>query len=134
MMSIIICLSWISLVTSKCLMINICYNLIIQSFHGCFIQFLTLPLHHFIHPSIQSFQSFIYQSILHFWAKIAPNRTILAKLHYYELFGQNLLFRTFGPKLHFFVLFGKNHTSLKQNCTFFQMPCLLHRANNMSVK
>jgi len=58
-------------------------------------------------------------AIPHFWAKIAPNRTILAKSHYYELFGQNPLFHTFVPKLHFFALFGKNHTSLKQNYTSF---------------
>jgi len=59
-------------------------------------------------------------AIPHFSAKIAPNCTILAKLHYDELFGQNPLFHTFGPKLHFFALFGKNRTSLKQNRTFFQ--------------
>jgi len=68
-------------------------------------------------------------AILHFWAKIAPDRPILTKLHYYELFVQNLLFHTFGPQCHVFTLFGKNHTSLQQNHTFsnlfalFQMPC-----------
>jgi len=56
--------------------------------------------------------------IPHFWAKIAQNHTILAKLHYYELFGKKPFFHTFGPELHFFTLFGKIHTSLKQNRPF----------------
>jgi len=42
-----------------------------------------------------------------FVKKITPNRIILAKLQYYELFGQNLLFCTFGSKVHFLHFLAK---------------------------
>jgi len=44
-----------------------------------------------------------------------------SKIALYEIISQNPSFLTFGPKLHFFTLFGKNHTSLKQNHTFFSI-------------
>jgi len=44
-------------------------------------------------------------AIPHFWTKITPNRTILTKLRYDELFGKNL-FHFFCPKLHFFTFFS----------------------------
>jgi len=56
----------------------------------------------------------------HFWAKITPNDTIFSKIAL-ELFGQNLLFCTFGSKLYFFTLFGKDSTPIFP--TLFQMPC-----------
>jgi len=69
--------------------------------------------------------------IPHFWTKIAPNHTILAKLHHYKLFGQNPLFCTLKQKLHFFALFGKNCTSLKQNHTFFHFSLHFSRCSDI---
>jgi len=51
------------------------------------------------------------------------NRTILAKLHYYELLDQNLVFDTFGSKLHFLakipLLWNKiTHFLNKFSCIF----------------
>jgi len=51
---------------------------------------------------------------LHFWSKITPNHTILAKLHIYGLLTKiaQYIFCTFGPKLCFFDTFWqKSHFS-----------------------
>jgi len=47
-------------------------------------------------------------AIPYFWAKNAPDHTILAKLR----------FMNCSPKIHYLTLLGQNCTSLQQNCTF----------------
>jgi len=52
-------------------------------------------------------------AIPHFWAKIAPNRTILAKSHYFARFGQNRFISHFLEKIALLIAYKNSFKSLK---------------------